>query len=353
MTSFRSYSKPDVVQGETTLSAATKTNGRFADILSWFPAVSGGAQYQTMLLNALKTGFNFTHVFRSNVAINHDAGNGTAGQVLQSDGDGTTSWATVGTLTDGDKGDITVSSSGTVFTVDNSAITATKIASNAVTNVKVNDVAASKITGQSSDSHIQIDVSNNKIHLDSLRVYVAASNYSALNNTTTETPIIGLLGLAASSQTKTDPDLSSAYTIAANTLAVADQIKSNFKGTFAKTGSPTVRIRIRFGPNNNLTDQIIADTGAITMSSTGASGVIEVDSDLVIKTIGGSGTADGVITSRVILASGESFSLAASGINVSTVNTTVANYLQITFQWGTASASNSIVGITGTVLRVV
>ncbi len=353
MTSFRSYSKSDIIAGESTLSAARKSNGRFADILSWFPAVSGGAQYQAMLLNALKTGFNFAHVFRSNVAINHDAGQGAAGQVLQSDGDGTTSWATVGTLTDGDKGDVIVATSGTSWTIDNGAINAAKIASNAVTNAKINDVAANKITGQSSDNHIQIDVSNNKIHLDSIRVYTAASNYSALSNTTTETPIVGLLGLAGSSQTKLDPNLSGGYEITANALAVADQLKSNFKGTFAKTGSPTVRIRMRFGPNNNLTDQIIADTGAITMSSTGTSGVIEVDSDLVIKTIGGSGTVDGVITGRVILASGESFSLAASGIGVSSINTTVANYLQITFQWGTASASNSIVGITGTVLRVV
>jgi hypothetical protein len=42
-----------------------------------------------------------------------------------------------GGVSDGDKGDITVSSSGTVWTIDN----------NAVTNAKINDVAWSKITG--------------------------------------------------------------------------------------------------------------------------------------------------------------------------------------------------------------
>jgi hypothetical protein len=41
-----------------------------------------------------------------------------------------------GSISDGDKGDITVSSSGSVWTIDN----------NAVTNTKINDVAWSKIT---------------------------------------------------------------------------------------------------------------------------------------------------------------------------------------------------------------
>jgi hypothetical protein len=44
-----------------------------------------------------------------------------------------------GGVSDGDKGDIIVSSSGTVWTVDASAITAVKIAANAVDSTKVGD----------------------------------------------------------------------------------------------------------------------------------------------------------------------------------------------------------------------
>ena len=177
MTSYRTYSAVDAISGESTLSGHNKHNARFTDILSWFPAA--GSQYQALLGNSGGTGFTTSHVLRSdvalehtdgngsqyqalisdgdgttswvhqirsNVALDHDDGNGTVGQLLQSDGDGTLSWATTGNLTDSDKGDITVTSSGTVWTIDNDAITTGKVADKAITQDKAGYTFVSKTT---------------------------------------------------------------------------------------------------------------------------------------------------------------------------------------------------------------
>jgi hypothetical protein len=156
-TALPQFKSPITSQRLRTLYSDIKTHFNTFNPQGWTFPNTPASQYQTLLFG---TGSAFTlgHVFRSDGAVSFTGagslvqgdilyyngtnltrlGPGTAGQLLQTNGTGANpSWQTAIPLTDGDKGDITVSASGLTWTIDTGAVTDTKLASNSVTTAKI------------------------------------------------------------------------------------------------------------------------------------------------------------------------------------------------------------------------
>lgn len=71
-----------------------------------------------------------------------------AGQMALVSSTGGEYGAVTGGISDGDKGDITVSSSGATWTIDNDAVSEAKIVNKAVTLAKMNDIATNRLIGR-------------------------------------------------------------------------------------------------------------------------------------------------------------------------------------------------------------
>ena len=438
MADYRLYTKVDAINGESTLAGHKKHNQRFADIQSWFPVTTSAAQYEAMLLDAAKTGYTFTPVLRSdvplehddgngtsgqvlqsdgdgttswtdtirsNVALQHDDGNGTSGQVLQSDGDGTTSWATVGTLTDGDKGDITVATSGTAWSIDADAVvtakildanvTAAKLASDAVTTVKIldanvttakiadNAVTFAKMQNLSANRIIGSDTAGDPVQLavggtavtngglvitnidgggpylrpggmrtSGLKASFSGANGGNFQVNTVSRNKVKLNGSDTGSGFADEATLMPS--VAANSLVVGSTFEFKSIGYFTTTGTPTMKLD--FGIDNDpgggtfASYTEFADTGAITVPVSGMSGMVELYGTFNVTTIGAS--AKGIGNCYIALTDDSSrivYKLAPptqSDINSTPLitghDTTVVGEITATFTWGTASASNAI-----------
>lgn len=128
-------------------------------------------------------------------------------------------------------------------------------------------------------------------------------------------------------------------TIPTNGFAAGDSFRARMTGHISSANNQTLQIKIKAG------SVILADTGLMTIGTT-TSKHFCLDIEFVIRAIGAAGVAS--------IASGGSFMFNRSGAggalegtnfsveNSTTFATTISNTLEITAQWGSSSASNSI-----------
>ncbi len=139
-----------------------------------------------------------------------------------------------------------------------------------------------------------------------------------LANSTTETTLVGTG--------------EGALTIQKNSLAVGKTFKISGKGFYSNTGTPSLTIKVKAGST------VLLTSGAITTTTGASNRGFSFEGVLTVYSLGSSGTLHG--QGQVV----EVGSATTAMVNTSavTVDTTANQALNVTAQWGAASASNTI-----------
>ena len=149
------------------------------------------------------------------------------------------------------------------------------------------------------------------------------TNTVTISNTTSELTTLGT-GIG----TKTLP---------ANFLTIGKTIRLTIRGYMNETSTPSIRIRLKYGATT------IFDSTAVTINSLGGSDkYFEAVYDITCRTTGATGTVFPQGRWQYTTNSGVVTLINGAITSASTIDTTVSSALDLTAQWGTASASNTI-----------
>ena len=155
-------------------------------------------------------------------------------------------------------------------------------------------------------------------------LFTQTANGPTVTATTTESTIVGT-GLGS-------------LTVPANGFQVGDSFKVDVVGHVSSKNNDTIRIKIKSG------SVILGDTGTVTMPNI-TSKHYSINLNFTVRSLGAAGTAS--IASSGQFTYSKNASNAFEGSNFSIVNnttfdTTVSNTLDITVEWSSTSALNSI-----------
>jgi hypothetical protein len=155
-------------------------------------------------------------------------------------------------------------------------------------------------------------------------LYVQTSDSTPVTNTTVESSLIAT-GVGTLS-------------VPANGFKVGDSFHAKLIGNISCNNAATIELRVKSG------SVLLADTGVISLSAS-TNRTWEINVYFTIRALGAAGVAEiasGGIFSYIKNAGSNFEGTNFSIVNNTTLDTTVLNTLDITAQWGAASASNSI-----------
>jgi hypothetical protein len=128
-------------------------------------------------------------------------------------------------------------------------------------------------------------------------------------------------------------------TVPANAFKIGDSFRAIFGGVMNAANNQTIRIRVK---TNGV---ILLDSGVQNLTSSIVNDIFSLNIDFTIRQIGGAGVASIVSLGTFHYTKINNASTQGFGFNVinnTTFNTTVNNTLDVTVQWGSTNAGNSI-----------
>lgn len=156
------------------------------------------------------------------------------------------------------------------------------------------------------------------------RAYTNTGASAAISNTTTETPF------------------STNYSIPANTLQVGSKIRIRYQAIATATNS-TDTLAIKLYLATDITAGAIVGTALISHAATDVAdnNVVQGEFELIIRTVGASGTVVGCGTYKSVPAAEGTMTIKDDILASTAIDTTVAQIAAVTATWSVASASNS------------
>jgi hypothetical protein len=252
-----------------------------------------------------------------------ESGEGTTGDFYIVNTAGTTD---LDGVTDWQVGDWAIFEGGAWIKVDNhdiQAYTTVKDESTQLPKRSVLKFTGTGVTATDEAGETVVNIEGN-IPTTNYGLFAQTGDSVAVTATTTETTLInGGVGTLF---------------VPANAFQVGDTFRAHFAGQMSAKNGDTLRIKVKAG------SIILADSGVQTMPAT-TNAVWSLSLDFTIRQLGGAGTASVVTIGNFLhvkQSNNTSEGFGFNTVNNTTFNTTIPNTLNVTAQWSSNSADNSI-----------